>query len=140
MKALTLTQPWATLVAVGAVTHETRSWQTKYRGPLAIHAAKGFPKWAREICSTQPFRRLLAQHGYRDPTGLPVGVVLGTVELVDCLAVTKANLPPEPDRSVGEYGPGRFMWVLQNVKTLPEPILAKGMLGLWEWQPPRGRR
>jgi hypothetical protein len=44
MKALTLTQPWATLVAIGAKTIETRSWPTSYRGPLAIHAAKGYPK------------------------------------------------------------------------------------------------
>lgn len=40
MKALSLTQPWASLVAVGAKRIETRSWRTSYRGPLAIHAAK----------------------------------------------------------------------------------------------------
>jgi activating signal cointegrator 1 len=40
MKALTLWQPWASLVAFGVKTIETRSWSTKYRGPLAIHAAK----------------------------------------------------------------------------------------------------
>ena len=43
MKALTLTQPWASLVAIGAKRIETRSWSTPYRGLLAIHAAKGFP-------------------------------------------------------------------------------------------------
>ena len=41
MKVLTLTQPWATLVAIGAKRIETRSWATKYRGPLLIHAAAG---------------------------------------------------------------------------------------------------
>ncbi len=41
MRTLTLTQPWATLVALGAKTIETRSWQTSYRGPLAIHAGQG---------------------------------------------------------------------------------------------------
>ena len=40
MKALTLYQPWATLVAIGAKKIETRSWSTPYRGPLAIHAGK----------------------------------------------------------------------------------------------------
>lgn len=39
MKALTLWQPWASLVALGVKTIETRSWSTGYRGPLAIHAA-----------------------------------------------------------------------------------------------------
>src|SRR6202030_2406661 len=50
MKALTLTQPWATLVAIGAKRIETRSWPTLYRGPLAIYAAKRFPKWAQDTC------------------------------------------------------------------------------------------
>lgn len=40
IKALTLYQPWATLIAIGAKKIETRSWDTKYRGPLAIHASK----------------------------------------------------------------------------------------------------
>lgn len=40
MKAITLHQPWATLVSLGVKTIETRSWTTRYRGPLAIHAAK----------------------------------------------------------------------------------------------------
>ena len=43
MKALTLHQPWATLVAVGEKRIETRSWSTDYRGPLAIHAGKARP-------------------------------------------------------------------------------------------------
>jgi hypothetical protein len=44
MKALTLIQPWATLVALGEKQIETRSWDTKYRGPLAIHAGKKIDK------------------------------------------------------------------------------------------------
>ncbi len=44
MKAITLHQPWATLVAVGAKRIETRSWATSYRGPLAIHAARTTPQ------------------------------------------------------------------------------------------------
>src|SRR3954451_22243677 len=48
--ALTLTQPWATLVAIGAKQIETRSWGTSYRGWLAIHAAKGYPDAAKAEC------------------------------------------------------------------------------------------
>lgn len=40
MKALSLWQPWATLIAIGAKQYETRGWSTPYRGPLIIHAAK----------------------------------------------------------------------------------------------------
>lgn len=52
-RALSLTQPWATLatlVVSGAKRVETRSWKTPYRGWLGIHAAKGFPAWARLLC------------------------------------------------------------------------------------------
>ena len=59
MKAITLTQPWATLVAMGAKQVETRSWSTAYRGQIAIHAAKGYPKEARELCETEPFKSIL---------------------------------------------------------------------------------
>ncbi len=40
MKAITIWQPWASLLACGAKQYETRSWATSYRGPIAIHAAK----------------------------------------------------------------------------------------------------
>ncbi|TRU31740.1 MAG: ASCH domain-containing protein [Microcystis aeruginosa Ma_QC_B_20070730_S2] len=40
MKAISLWQPWASLVANGLKLYETRGWPTKYRGVLAIHAAK----------------------------------------------------------------------------------------------------
>jgi hypothetical protein len=40
---------------------------------------------------------------------------------------------PEPERSFGDYSPGRFMWLLTNIRALPEPIPAKGALGLWEY-------
>jgi hypothetical protein len=44
VKALTLWQPWASLVALGVKSIETRSWSTSYRGPLAVHAAKRKPE------------------------------------------------------------------------------------------------
>lgn len=48
--ALSLWQPWASLIALGVKTIETRSWSTQYRGPLAIHAGAKKPRnvWAQE--------------------------------------------------------------------------------------------
>lgn len=40
MKAITIWQPWAMLIALLEKGNETRGWPTKHRGPLAIHAAK----------------------------------------------------------------------------------------------------
>lgn len=69
MKAISLTQPWATLVHLGAKRVETRSWYTSYRGQLVIHAAKGYPRWARDLTETPAFQAALG----RD---IPDGVVL----------------------------------------------------------------
>ena len=68
MKALTLTPPWATLVALGHKRVETRSWRTQSRGPLAIHAAKGFPT------SAYQFAQLERSSG-RVPERLPRGAI-----------------------------------------------------------------
>ncbi len=52
MKTLTLTQPYASLIAFGAKRIETRTWATTYRGPLAIHAADGLDVAARATGTT----------------------------------------------------------------------------------------
>lgn len=60
--ALSLTQPWASLVVLGEKQWETRSWPTKYRGELYIHAAKWFPTWAKDMCDGFPCSGLLKKH------------------------------------------------------------------------------
>jgi hypothetical protein len=72
MKAITIIQPWATLLAIGEKKFETRSWGTKYRGELAIHASK---KTDKVICRYEPFHSILAKHGYT-AANLPTGVLL----------------------------------------------------------------
>ena len=129
MKALTLTQPWATLVALGHKKVETRSWSTSYRGPLAIHAAKGFPADARAFAEEE---RALG----RVPAQLPLGAVVATARLV---AVRPTfDVAPELmglELRLGNYARGRFAWLLEDVVALPEPIPAKGALQLWTWEP-----
>ena len=138
MKAITLTQPWATLVAIGAKKIETRSWRTSYRGPLAIHAAKGFPKSARELCRGNPFHAALHAAGWASKSysgELPLGVVLATCTLVDCVFIRRVEPVSDLERAFGDYSDGRYAWMLANVVPLPTPISAKGALGLWEWEP-----
>jgi hypothetical protein len=87
MRAITLTQPWATLVAIGAKCIETRSWSTPYRGPIAIHAAKGFPLGAQNIARSEPFASVLREAGFISPSELPRGSVVATARLVDVLPI-----------------------------------------------------
>jgi hypothetical protein len=134
MKSLTLTQPWASLMDLGKKTIETRSWKTPYRGLLVIHAAKGFPKWAKELSREQPFfSSLLPLRG----DNLPLSRGLCVVRLVD-IQPTERVRSCYPDRfpaeePFGDYGPGRYAWVTEYVKHLGDPREVRGALGLWEW-------
>ena len=143
MRALTMTQPWATLVAIGENTIETRSWGTRYRGPLAIHAAKGFPPDACALCRRSPYREVLAGAGYRGASELPLGAIIALATLADVMAFDRSSLRdvraraargefPRHEADFGDFSPGRYGFVLQNVRRTREPIPARGMLGLWE--------
>jgi hypothetical protein len=146
IKALSMTQPWATLVASGHKRVETRSWGTTYAGPIAIHAAKGFPREARQICLQEPFCSVLKAIGYDIATipaeewktfRLPLGEIIALVHLTRVERITPENVPhEEPERSFGNYTPGRFLWRFEHVIALPHPLPAKGARMLWQWEPP----
>jgi hypothetical protein len=138
-----MTQPWATLVAIRENSIETRSWGTRYRGPLAIHAAKGFPRDARELTTLSPYRQALARHGYPDVAALPLGAVIAVAALDDVMRFDRKSLSevrsrartgelPPHEADFGDFSPGRYGWILKEVRPLSEPIPARGMLGLWE--------
>ncbi len=132
MKALTLTQPWATLVATGEKRFEPRSWGTKYRGPLAIHAARAFPRHARDLCATWPFAEVLERHGFPSYKHLIGGAVVAVCELADCFRIEDSiHVPDEQELAFGDHTPGRYAWRLDNVRRL-WPIELPGHLSLWE--------
>ncbi|MDE2096723.1 MAG: ASCH domain-containing protein [Patescibacteria group bacterium] len=165
MKALSLIQPWATLIAIGAKRIETRSWATRYRGEIAIHASKRFTMDEREICDEEPFLSALTRGGYKRTwreehhvqiplwDALPLGAIVAVARLAaifrtDDVALLPGQLrlandnpdygyfPTAPHESdFGNYQPGRFAWLLDDVKALAEPIPCKGALNLWELPP-----
>lgn len=144
MKALTILQPWASLIAVGAKKLETRDWATRYRGRLAIHAGKALTRDACDAFWKQAFRDALWSH-YGEPGQLPVGQVIATVDLVDVVAIVKPDrayyesadlwLPPaSPERDFGDFRRGRFAWVLANPQLVLPRVPITGKLGLWDWE------
>ena len=141
-----MTQPWATLVALGANVIETRDWPTKYRGPFAIHSAKGFPREARALCRQQPFRDALAAGGYNSAEDLPLGAVVALVNLDSLLvcgpetlreirARSKRGELPLHEADFGDFSDGRFGFVLNEVHRVEPPVPARGMLGFWTLPP-----
>ncbi len=133
MKALTLWQPWATLVALGEKQHETRSWSTNYRGPLAIHAAKTAAHthqfWAKH------FQRSLQSGGYHRPKSLPYGMVVAICQLVDIVptSIEIVYAFDQKELAFGDYSPHRFVWKLEDIVRLTDPIPATGRQKLWTW-------
>lgn len=125
VKCISLTQPWASLMALGLKKVETRGWYTSYRGPLAIHAAKRFPPEARRLAEAE---RALG----RLPARLPFGAIIATLQLEDVLetlAVVQSLSGLE--RLYGDYSDGRFAWFTDKVTELALPIPWRGQLGLF---------
>jgi activating signal cointegrator 1 len=133
VKALSLTQPWASLVAIGAKRIETRSWRTSYRGPLAIHASKSGLAWSNISAN---YLAALKDGGITTIEELPFGKIVAICRLLDCIPTEEAILSiSRREETFGDYSPGRWAWLLSDIEPLLEHVPAKGALGLWEWNP-----
>lgn len=136
-KAITLWQPWATLVAIGAKQFDTRSWLTRHRGPLVIHAAKRFTRAERAWCCEEPFRSVLRDAGYPEPESLLVtlGKALCVVEVTAMYNTSDlVKGISEQERAFGNYEPGRFAWSLKNLRVF-ESVSMRGRQGIWTLTP-----
>lgn len=135
IKGLTLWEPWGTLIAVGAKRIETRSWSTGYRGSLAIHTAKTQKPIQDLILETNenglrlmpPFGPALKGHK------LHFGYIVALADLVDCKPTEELwEGLSEHERAFGNYAPGRFGWILEDVRPLEMPIAYRGAQGLFD--------
>lgn len=125
MRALTVRQPWASLIASGEKRVETRPMRTKHRGPMAIHAG----------LSWGPAQRALASRLGVEVA--PVGAVVCVVNVVDCVRMTPDTIEQasERERELGDWRPGRWAWHLENPRPLSALVPAKGRLGVWRLGP-----
>lgn len=148
MKALTLKQPWATLVAIGAKRIETRSWSTNYRGPIAITASKHWSRKEQIISLSSPFIERLSEANYLPD--IPLGSIVATCNIVDCLPMEAhiclpgifdeyPDLNTSTEIAFGDFnifdlrnGRRRWAFVLEDVKHLDNPIEVRGALNLWD--------
>ncbi len=139
MKALTIWQPWASLKAKGIKLYETRSWATKYRGKILIHAAKKpLAQVEKEIGSeaARDVFGIAAEHlGAEAVASLPTGAALAVGDLIDCHLIDAAflsSLTPE-ELKLGDFTLGRYAWEIVNAVEFPDPVPQKGAQGLWAW-------
>lgn len=107
LTCLTLHAHWAAAIFKLGKDVENRTWSTKHRGPLAIHAGRSLD---RKIC---------AELGL-DPDSVRCGFILGTVELVDVVRNSRSRWAD----------PHCYHWIIANPKPLDRPVMHRGMLGL----------
>ena len=119
IKAITLYPIWAWLIIYGPKRVENRTWATTHRGPLAIHAGST-RKTERED------RIWLAARGMYVPHNLPVGAILGVVNLDDCLLYGD-------DFADDPFACGPYCWMLSKPNPLEHPIYVPGKLSLWNF-------
>jgi hypothetical protein len=147
MKAISLWEPWASLIRTRAKTYETRSWSTSYRGRLLICAAKGgLPKMELQgYVSSWPFQGGLAPlighsldfigekwHGITIDD-LNFGKAVAIVELIDCKPteeLTQSEIGT--DRAYGDFSVGRFAWKLNLLRRDFKPFPIRGSQGFFE--------
>jgi activating signal cointegrator 1 len=133
MKTLSLLQPWASLVVSGIKRIETRSWSTRYRGPLLIHASQG--KTGGLVVQQPPFYKYI-----QDFNELPFGSIIGKVWLQSVLRMDQLFLRPEEinrlsveERAFGDYSGNRYAWILEQPVRFSLPTPVRGSLNLWEF-------
>jgi len=112
MKALSIHQPWAWAIMAGRKAVENRSWPTKYRGDLLIHAGRNRSTLAR-----------IHLPGLDPPSKLVFGGLIGVVTLSDCLPIARAPRLP--------FAEGPWCWILTHPRPLSEPIMFQGRLSLF---------
>lgn len=136
MKALTIRQPWASLVAHGIKDVENRSWSTRFRGKFLIHSAKVFDTNAKltkkqvEECVNKGVLKRNDDGSWDWLIDFPRGVILGECELADI----KPPAINSDDESIWKEDIA-FGLVIKNAKLLEKPIPANGSLGFWEYKP-----
>src|SRR5262245_30199672 len=109
MKALSVKQPWANMIASGEKTIETRTWPTDYRGPLLIVSSK-------------------------EPRIAPAGCAVAIVQLTDCRPMTRAD---ECAACCPTYQ-GAYSWVFEGVSAIT-PVPVRGKIGIFEVDIPNER-
>lgn len=125
MKAITIKQPFASLIAAGIKEYEFRTWKTNYRGEILIHAGKGIDKKAM---------KKFAEYDLE----YPAGCIIAKAKLVDCIKVDEEFRRGLAEKNSKVYSSiikhtewEGYAFQLEDVKIL-EPIPALGKLSIWE--------
>lgn len=143
MKALSLWQPYASLIASGKKVHETRSWAAPswlLGRQLVIHAAKRamtqceqkyffYDEWTQKAL----YPLFKPAGGVVRAESLPYGAAVCVARLVACVPTERVPDGAHAlDFVFGDFSAGRFAWRFEDVRVFPEPILLRGAQGIFD--------
>jgi phage N-6-adenine-methyltransferase len=130
LKAISLWQPWASLIPLGLKHYETRSWKTNYRGKLLICSTAKSTKTQYQqylkICNEVELPEW-------NETNFPHGCAIAICDLVDCIEMTPEFIAQQSQTEIlcGDWQVGRYAWKLKNIQPITEPFAVKGKQGLF---------
>lgn len=128
-KAISIWQPWASLIALGHKRYETRNWRSWHRGPIAIHAA-------RKVVAAGKLPEFEPHWGIDLDPDLPMGAIVAVANIVECCTVADLADLSEKERALGDYRRlARWAWRLDDVVMLPEPVPMVGRQGIYTIPP-----
>ena len=130
LKAISLWQPYCSLIALGIKQYETRSWKTNYRGKLLICSTAKLTKKQyqqyRKICSSVELPAW-------NEINFPCGKAIAICDLVDCIPITSSFIQEQSEKEInsGDWEVGHYAWKLENIQPITEPFAVKGKQGLF---------
>lgn len=140
IRCVSLWQPWASLIAIGEKTVETRAWaapQSIIGTRIGIHAAKTLKGMEIAKGNADLWHECVARMFFEipidedEPCLLPFGSIVATAVVEACMPVER--LIPDV---FGDYSPGRYGWVLSGIERLAVPVPAKGRQGIFTVEMP----
>lgn len=123
MKALSIKEPWASLIVNGYKEYEFRSWKMSYRGKVLIHASKTIEKEEK-----QKFDEYNLEYSK--------GEIIGCATITDCILVDSnfdKILRNKNSKVYGNIHTNLYAWKLENIEKYDHKIKATGKLGLWNY-------
>jgi len=122
MQVLSVRQPWAWAIARGHKEVENRTWDTPYRGQLAIHASLRV--------DTNSLGRPLVRDAGWDPAD-PLAATGGIVAVVTLAGVCGAAKVGRPCGCGDWAEPKSYHWRLSDIVALAQPVMTIGQPSLW---------
>ena len=122
MKALTIKQPYASLIVNGYKKIEFRTWKTNYRGKILIHA--GLSSDSKAIENFKDYNLEYIK-----------GAIIGEANIIDCILIDEEfdkKLKEENYMVYGKDHVGMYAWILSDIVKYEKVVYKLGKLGLWE--------